>query len=155
MTTGSRCRASVERPANADGAGITDNAAHEVIAAIPEAEKTVLLQRLVDGDPHVAAEVRSKVREAVAPAAGERRECRRTVADLRARAAAIRKERETAAAERREAERRRRAEQEEKARRVRLSALAARVFSSEANALPNRIHCAGCRPERPRGQSVP
>ena len=123
-------RASAERPANADGEGISDNAVREAIAAIPEAEKTALLQRLVDGDPHVASEVRSRVREAVAPAAGESRERRRTVADLRARAAAIRKERETAAAERREAERRRQAELEEKARRVRLSALAARGAAS-------------------------
>ena len=108
-------RASAERPANADVGGISDNAVREAIAAIPEAEKTALLQRLVDGDPHVAAEVRSRVRDAVAPAVGERRERRRTVADLRARAAAIRKERETAAAERQEAERRRQAELEEKA----------------------------------------
>ena len=123
-------RASAERPANADGGGMSDKAVHEAIAAIPEAEKTVLLQRLVDGDPRVATEVRSKVREAVAPAAGERRERRRTVADLRARAATIRKERETAAAERREAERRRQAEREQKARRLRLSALAARGAAS-------------------------
>ena len=123
-------RASAERPANADGGGISDDAVREAIAIIPEAEKTALLQRLVDGDPHVAAEVRSRVREAVAPAAGESRDRRRTVADLRARAAAIRKERETAAAERREAEQRRQAEREEKARRARLGALAARGAAS-------------------------
>ena len=123
-------RASAERPANADGRAVSDNAVREAIATIPEAEKTGLLQRLVDGDPHVAAEVQSRVREAVAPAAGERRERRRTVADLRARAAAIRTERETAAAERREAERRRQAELEEQARRVRLGALAARGAAS-------------------------
>ena len=123
-------RASAERPANADGGAISENAVREAIAAIPEAEKTALLRRLVDGDPHVAAEVRSRVREAVAPAAGEGRERRRSVADLRALAAAIRKERETAAAERREAERRRQAELEEKARRVRLGALAARGAAS-------------------------
>ena len=123
-------RASAERPADAHGGAISDDAVREAIAAIPEAEKTALLQRLVDGDPHMAAEVRSRVREAVAPAAGERRERRRTVAELRARAAAIRKERETAAAEQREAERRRQAELEEKARRMRLGALAARGAAS-------------------------
>ena len=123
-------RASAERPANADGGAVSDDAVREAIAAIPEAEKTALLQCLVDGDPHVAAEVRSRVREAVAPAAGERRERRRTVADLRARAAAICEERETAAAERREAERRRQAELEEKARQARLGALAARGAAS-------------------------
>ena len=119
-------RASAERPADADCGAISDNVTREAIAAIPENEKTALLQRLVDGDPHVAAEVRSRVREAVAPATGEGRERRRSVADLRARATAIRTERETAAAERREAERRRQAELEEKAQRVRLGALAAR-----------------------------
>ena len=123
-------RASAERPSDADGGAISEEAVREAIAAIPEAEKSALLRRLVDGDPHVAAEVRSRVREAVAPAAGEGRERRRTVADLRARAAATRKERETAAAERREAERRRQAELEEKARRVRLEYLARRGAAS-------------------------
>ena len=73
-------RASAERPADAEGGAISDNAVREAIAAIPEAEKTALLQRLVDGDPHVAAEVRSRVREAVAPGARESRERRRNVA---------------------------------------------------------------------------
>ena len=123
-------RVSAERSADAHGGAISDDAVREAIAAIPGAEKTALLQRLVDGDPHVAAEVRSRVREAVAPGAGESRERHRTVADLRARAAAIRKERETAVAERREAERRWRAELEEKARRMRLGALAARGAAS-------------------------
>lgn len=118
-------RASAERPVNADGGVVSDNAVREAIATIPEVEKTALLQRLVDGDPRVAMEVRSRVREATAPAAGESRERRRNVADLSARAAAIRKERETEAAERREAERRWQAELEEKARRVRLGALVA------------------------------
>ena len=85
-----------------------------------------MLQRLVDGDPHVTVEVRIKVREAIASAAGDAQERRRSVADLRARATAIRKERQTAAAERREAERHRKAEMEEKARRVRLSVLVRR-----------------------------
>ena len=138
-------RASAERPANADDGGTSADAVHGAIAAIPEAEKIALLKRLVDGDPHVAAEVRSKVREAVAPAAGEAQERRRTVANLRLRAAAIRKERETAAAERREAERRQKAEQEEKMRRVRLSALAqrgARVWD-EVDAEIERRNAAG------------
>lgn len=119
-------RASAERPSDGEDGGISADAVHGAIAAIPEAEKTALLQRLVDGAPHVAAEVRSKVREAATPAAGEARERPRTVAELRARAAAIRKERETAAAERREAERRRQAEKEREAQRVRISVLARR-----------------------------
>ena len=123
-------RASAERPADGVGGDLPADAVHGAVAAIPEAEKTALLQRLVDGDPHVATEVRSKVREAVASAAGEAPARRRTVADLRSRAAAIREEREVAAAERREAERRRRAEEEEQARRVRLGILVARGMAS-------------------------
>ena len=118
-------RASAERSVDGDGEPIPADAVHGAIAAIPEAEKTALLQRLVDGDPRVAAETRSRVREAIAPAAP----CR-TVADLCARAAAIREERKVAAAERREAERRRRAEEEEERRRRRLGALAARGMAS-------------------------
>ena len=123
-------QASAERPADGVGGDIPADAVHGAIAAIPEAEKTALLQRLVDGDPHVAAEIRSKVREAVASAVGEAPVRRRTVADLRSRAAAIREEREVAAAERREAERRRRAAEEEEARRVRLGVLVARGMAS-------------------------
>ena len=123
-------QASAERPADGVGGDLPADAVHGVIAAIPEAEKTALLQRLVDGDPHVAAEIRGRVREAVASAAGEAPARRRTVADLRSRAAAIRKEREVEAAERREAERRRRAEEEEEARRVRLGVLVARGMAS-------------------------
>ena len=119
-------RASAERPANADDGAISADEVRGAIAAIPVAEKNALLQRLLDGDPHVTAEVWSKVREATASVVGEAQERHRTVADLRSRAAAIRKERQTAAAERREAERRRQAEMEEKARRVRLSALVQR-----------------------------
>ena len=123
-------RASAERPVRADAGEVSADVLHEAIAAISEEEKTALLQRLVDGDPHVAAEVRRRVREATAPAAGAARGSRRTVGELRARAAAIRKARKIAAAERREAERRRRAELEEKARRVRLGALAQRGADS-------------------------
>ena len=123
-------RASAERPAQMDAERISTDVLHEAIAAIPAGEKTALLQRLVDGDPHVDAEVRRMVRKVVMPATGEARERPRTVAELRARAAGVRKERETAAAERRESERRRQAEIAEKARRVRLDALAQRGTGS-------------------------
>ena len=123
-------RAGAERPAQVDSGRMSTDVLHAAIAAIPAGEKTALLQRLVDGDPHVAAEVRTMVRKAVMPAAGEARERPRTVAELRARAAGIRKERETAAAERRESERRRQAEIAAKARRVRLDALAQRGTGS-------------------------
>ena len=119
-------RAAAERPASVDAGTISTNALHDAVAAIPAGDKTALLLRLVDGDPHVAAEVRRMTREAVVPVDGAARERPRTVAELRARAATVREERESAAAARREAERRRQAEIAAKARRVRLDALAQR-----------------------------
>ena len=97
--------------------------AREAIAGIPETEKTALLQRLADGDPHVAAEVRSRVRKAVASAAGQTYTDRRTVADLRSRAAERRATREAIEAERREAERQQQAQEAEKTRQIRLAAV--------------------------------
>ena len=106
-----------------DGGEFSTDASRKVIAAIPETEKTALLQRLADGDPHVAAEVRSRVRKAVALASGETYTDRRTVADLRSRAAERRAAREAIEAERREAERQRQAREAEEARRLRLDAV--------------------------------
>jgi hypothetical protein len=90
----------------------------ETLAAISDDEKTELLLRIVDGDPHVAAELKSKAREVQsAPTT------RRTVGELRIRAREIAEARERADAERREAERRRQAEEAERTRRTRLNAL--------------------------------
>ena len=95
--------------------------ARQIISAMGDCEKTEMLTRLFDGDPHVAAELRANVRNhmttAVPPAA-----CR-TVGELRARAQAIGLAREEAAAEERAAEQKRRAEEAEKARRVRIAAI--------------------------------
>ena len=116
-------RAAAEAPADiADGA-LSSEARHAAVASIPEDEKTELLHRLAEGDPHVAAEVRSRVREAASPASGAMRAGLRTVSDLRSRVAAIREEREAAEAERREAERVRREREAEEAQRARLDAL--------------------------------
>ncbi|MCY4484244.1 MAG: hypothetical protein OXC12_15350 [Spirochaetaceae bacterium] len=93
-----------------------------VVAAFPDTDKTALLCRLVAGDPHVAAELGRKVREADA-AAGEADAAHRTVADLRTRAAEIHKQAEAAKAARREAERRQRARAAEQERRARLVVL--------------------------------
>jgi hypothetical protein len=90
----------------------------ETLAAISEFEKTELLPRIVDGDPHVAAELRRRAREKC-PASTTRR----TASDLRIRAREIAEARERADAEHREAERRRQAEEADKARRARLTAL--------------------------------
>jgi hypothetical protein len=96
----------------------------EALAVIPEREKIELLLRVVDGDPHVTAELRNILRkECSEPAA------RRTVCALRKRAQEIAQARESAAAERIEAERRRQAEEAEKARRARLKTLRQRGAS--------------------------
>jgi hypothetical protein len=95
--------------------------AQRIISAMGDGEKTEILTRLFDGDPHVAAELRANVRNhmtTAVPAAA----CR-TVGELRARAQAIGLAREQAATEERAAEQKRRAEEAEKARRVRIAAI--------------------------------
>ncbi|POR55563.1 hypothetical protein [Bosea psychrotolerans] len=76
-----------------------------------------MLLRIVDGDPHVAAELRSWARE-VHPVSTTRR----TAGELRVRAREIAEARERADAKRREAERRRQAEEAERTRRTRINA---------------------------------
>ena len=78
------------------------------IAGLNDAEKTALLLRVLDGDPHVALDLRALTRrERPAPARGTR-----TVAELRGRAAAMDLERQEAASA-----------AERKARRERVDAL--------------------------------
>ena len=114
-------QAAAESPLQANGE-LSANQVRAVVTAIPDTEKTALLCRLVSGDPHVAAEVRGKVREAVATA-DDSDSGLRTVAALRTRAAAIREQAEAAEAARREAERQRRAQAAEAERRARLVVL--------------------------------
>ena len=100
-------------------ATISKNSLREALATISEADKTELLLRLIEGDSHVAAELKSRIRNRNPTPL----EPRRTVGALRMRAQEIREVRERANAERREVERRRRAEEAEKGRRARLKAL--------------------------------
>lgn len=101
-----------------DAAATSRDDLRETLEVIPEREKIELLLRVVEGDTHVAAEIRSRFRKKhPAPAA------HRTAGALRKRALEIARARESAAAERKEAERRRKAEEAEKARRARLKAL--------------------------------
>jgi hypothetical protein len=112
-------KAATQAPADTEGEPVASAATRDAVAVIPEREKTLLLLRLVEGDPHVGAELRGSVRvqcaapEAAAPMAGE----------LRARAAAIRAASERAAPERLEAERRRMEAAAEAERRARLDDL--------------------------------
>ncbi len=83
---------------------------------LSDAEKTNLLMPAVDGDPHVAAEIRQRVRAGDVHPVAERR----TVSALTVRAAEIRRERACAETERRAEERRRRDALSERMRRKRL-----------------------------------
>ena len=115
-------QAAAESPLHAGGGDLSEAEVRVLVAAIPDPEKTALLCRLVAGDPHIAAELGRKVRDAAATA-GDADASQRTVADLRARAAEIRKQAEAAEAARIEAERQRRARAAEQERRARLVAV--------------------------------
>ena len=116
----------VQAAAEAPAAGNREPSSAEfrtAIAAIPESRKTALLLRLAEGDPHVAAELRSGVRRALSAEDPRKTPTLRSAASLRSRAEAIRKDREAATAERRRVERLRRQQLAEQARRARLTAL--------------------------------
>lgn len=99
---------------------ISGDTLREALTAIAEDEKTELLLRVVEGDSHVAAELRSRIRDKrrAQPSAS-----RRTVGELRRRAQEIGEASERAKAEAREAEQRRQADEAERARRARFKAL--------------------------------
>ena len=111
---------------------VTDSpptATRAAIAAMPDAEKTALLERLVEGDRNVVAEIQSRLREALALTTAETQDGQRTVSTLRARAGEIRKARKAAEAARREAKRQQQAREAEKKRRIRLNYLKRRGLS--------------------------
>lgn len=100
-------------------AAMSRDSLRDALASIPEAEKTELLLRVVDGDGHViAAELKRRFRGRPASSAP-----RRTAGALRVRAQEIAEARERAEAERLEKERRRQAEEAAKARRARIVVL--------------------------------
>ena len=118
--------AAAERSAVAIPSAMSSGAIQGIISAMTDPEKTGMLSRLFDGDPHVAAELRAKVRDRMATDTGAPLVVARTVGELRARAGAIGLAREQEAAEKLAAERKRRAEEVEKARQARLVAIARR-----------------------------
>lgn len=119
---GDLLQAAAEAPADAQSQAPTSSELRAAIAAMPESQKTAFLLRLAEGDPHVAAELRSRVRRALS-AEPPKESPLRSAASLRNRAEEIRTDREAAAAERRRAERLRQEQLEERARRMRLTAL--------------------------------
>lgn len=115
--------AASEAPAGVAGGALSADAIGAAIAAMPGDEKSELLRRAAEGDPHVGAEIRRRARRAASAADSAAQAARRTVSGLRKRAAAIRDGREAAEAERREAERLRQEQEAERARRVGLDVL--------------------------------
>ena len=114
-------RAALEKPQ-----GSTEREAEarrRVVAAVPDDEKAALLCRLLDDEPHVAAEVRNRLAAAVSSVTGDSRSRCRSVARIRERAATICVERATADAKRLVAERCRRAREAERERKTRLDAV--------------------------------
>jgi hypothetical protein len=119
-------QAAAERSSVAMASAVSAEAIQGIISAMTDADKTTMLSRLFDGDPHVAAELRAKVRDPMAGDADAPPIAARTVGELRARAAAIGLAREQAAAKQLAAEHKKRVEEAEKARQTRLLAIARR-----------------------------
>ena len=115
--------AAAERSAAASEDKMSSDVTRQVIEAMPDREKTALLMRLFDGDPHVAAELRAGVRKNLDRGTEAPTSARRTVRELRARADDIRLARERADAEKAAEERRRQTEAAERARQARLDAI--------------------------------
>jgi len=111
-------RSAAER--SADASAKSSDGARRVITAMTDREKTEILMRLLDGDPHVPAELRAAVRNRLAPGTDASPAAARTVGELRSRAQAIRLARQRTEAERAAADRKRQVEVAEKARRARL-----------------------------------
>ncbi len=138
-------QAAAERPALPPATALSADAVRGIISAMPDAEKTAMLSRLLDGDPHVAAELRAKVRDQMAAESCAAPVVARTVAELRARANAIRLSRQQAAAEKLAAEQKRRVQEADRARQARQLTIARRGESvwREVEAEVERRNAAG------------
>jgi hypothetical protein len=114
-------QAASERPAAATNSVPCADDVRRIISSMSGPDTTAMLSRVFDGDPHVAAELRVKVKGSLetrnadaAPVAA------RTVGELRARAKAIGLVRAQAAAQKRASANKQRAEAAERARQARL-----------------------------------
>ncbi|AZO27132.1 hypothetical protein ABID26_006051 [Mesorhizobium shonense] len=114
-------RAAAEQSSAPDG--LLPEMAGRIVAAMSDAEKTSLLVRIFNGEPHVPAELRAWVRARSELQTATSPGALRTAADLLTRAREIRLARERAEAEHAEAQRRLEAELAEKAREVRLEVI--------------------------------
>ncbi len=119
--------AAAERPAvPAAAAATSPDAGRRYVRAMTEAEKSALLLRLLDGDPHVAADLQAGLRAMLAEDNPAPAMMRRTLAELQARAGEVREAREQKAREAARAAAERQAKAAERARRARLDALSQR-----------------------------
>ena len=116
-------QAAAESPSGSDRDDLLADVSREVIQSIPEDEKSALLLRLANGDPHVAAELRNRIRAARAIAEARSGRKRRTVAEIRKRSLAVSEERKAAAAKKREEQRHRKAQEAARAQRARLDSM--------------------------------
>ena len=112
-------QAAAERPAAAERGEIPSDAARRMIPALADRVKTGLLLRVLDNDPHVAAELRAMVRHAANPEHASSATAPRTVGELQLRAGAIRFAREREADNAAAEARRRQTEAAEKGRQAR------------------------------------
>lgn len=116
-------QAAAASPGGSDGDDLVADVSRQVIQSIPEDEKSALLLRLANGDPHVAPELRNRIRAARAVAEARSGRKRRTVAEIRKRSLAVGKERKAAAAKKQEERRRREAQEAARAQRARLDSM--------------------------------
>ncbi|MBY5402387.1 MAG: hypothetical protein ACJ8EW_15135 [Rhizobium sp.] len=117
--------AAAERAAETTLAGSkASDAVQSFVAALPDKEKTMMLVRLIEGDPYVASELQKSARSSFAAASAAKPDAAPpTVAELRAHAGEIRHIREREEKERLAAERKKREAEEARARRARLNAI--------------------------------
>lgn len=133
-------QAASETPAGSQEGTTSPESIRAAVMEIPETEKAAFLQRLAEGDPHVAAEVQKRVREAPS---GEATAGTRTVSELLKRAEAIGEARRAAQAERREAERLESERLEERLRRFRINEVRRRgadVWREVETEIERRVH---------------
>ena len=97
--------AAAERCADDANVETSSEQAYQVLSAIPDHEKTALLVRFYEGDPYASIELRKQVQELASSKSETMPVKKRTVLELRKRAAGIRKEREHAEATRSQAKR--------------------------------------------------
>jgi len=108
--------AAAERPANVFSDSDARSAAYAAIESMPDREKTNLLCRIVEGDPHAAVEVRRRVRDTISAGNSPVNRPLRTASELRERAIAVQEERLTAERKEHKAEQKRQEIAAEKAR---------------------------------------